>query len=387
MIFNMVGGAGGGKDGAATLTVTAPTNTNVIVSKDTKSYTKNSGSTGVAVFQGLTTGQWTVSISNGQQTQTRTINITTTYSIVIAFFAATINITYPAGSTCTVTKGSTVFTAPDTSGTWGCVVPSTGTWVVACTDGALTSSQNVSITADGQTESITLAYFTATINITYPATSTCTVTNSSGATIATDTNTATSTKTFVATVHGVGVYTITATATDGSGKSKSQSVEITSEGQSVSVKLAYELVLFDNGDNTIVTGGWKGTGVTPTVSNVLSFSITNIDATFPKAASVYAENKIDLSKYNKLTVIKSEANGWHIGVAENKFSWGVYPPGVADIGFIAYADLDTSDTHIELDISGINTECYVATYKRANSLNPEVGAKTYSATLTNITLS
>ena len=169
MIFNMVGGAGGGKDGAATLTVTAPPNTNITVSKDTKSYTKNSGLTGVAVFQGLTTGQWTVSISNEQQTQTRTINITTTYSIVIAFFAATINITYPAGSTCTVTKGSTVFTAPDTSGTWDCVVPSTGTWVVACTDGELTSSQNVSITTDGQAESITLAYFTATKLNTIPA--------------------------------------------------------------------------------------------------------------------------------------------------------------------------------------------------------------------------
>ena len=123
------------------------------------------------------------------------------------------------------------------------------------------------------------------------------------------------------------------------------------------------------------------------MSNVLSFSITNTDATFPKAASVYAGNKFDLSKYNKLTVIKSEANGWYIGVAENKFSWSTYPPGVADIGFIAYANLHTSDARIELDISGINTECYVATYEMLGSINPEVGAKTSSATLTNITLS
>jgi hypothetical protein len=149
----------------------------------------------------------------------------------------------------------------------------------------------------------------------------------------------------------------------------------------------FELILFDGGDNTGVTGGWKGTGVTPTVSNVLSFSITNTDATFPKAASVYTGNKFDLSKYNKLTVVKSEANGWYIGVTENKFSWSTYPPGVADIGFIAYANLHTSDARIELDISGINTECYVATYEMLGSINPEVGAKTSSATLTNITLS
>ena len=149
----------------------------------------------------------------------------------------------------------------------------------------------------------------------------------------------------------------------------------------------FELILFDGGDNAGVTGGWKGKNVTPTVSDVLSFSIRNTDATFPKAASVYTGNKFDLSKYNKLTVVKSEANGWSIGVTENKFSWSTYPPGVADIGFIAYAGLDTSDARIELDISGINTECYVATYESVGSMNPEVGAKTYSATLTNITLS
>ena len=151
--------------------------------------------------------------------------------------------------------------------------------------------------------------------------------------------------------------------------------------------LTYELVLFDGGDNTSVTGGWKGKGVTPTVSNVLSFSITNTDPTFPKAASVYTMNKFDLSKYNKLTVVKSEANGWYIGVTENEFSWSTYPPPVNSIGFAAYTGLSGNDTRIELDISGIDTECYVATYIVASSKNPELDAETYSATLTNITLS
>lgn len=48
----------------------------------------------------------------------------------VALFAATINVTYPAGSTCTVTDGTTTLTAPDTSGTWACAVPNAGTWEI-----------------------------------------------------------------------------------------------------------------------------------------------------------------------------------------------------------------------------------------------------------------
>ena len=311
MIFNMVGGGGGS---GATLVVSSPANVSVTVSKDDKSYTKNSGSLGSATFKGLATGTWTVTISGNGQTATKTIEITADYAITLAFFSATINITYPANSNCVVA-------------------------------------------------------------------------NSGGQTVASDTNTGASAKTWTATVNATGTYTVTATATDGSGKTKSTTVSITTDGQSASVTLTYELVLFDGGDNTSVTGGWKGKGVTPTVSNVLSFSITNTDSTFPKAASVYTGNKFDLSKYNKLTVVKSEANGWYIGVTENEFSWGTYPPQVDSIGFAAYTGLSGNDTRIELDISGIDTECYVATYIYANSKNPELDAKTYSATLTNITLS
>lgn len=219
---------------------------------------------------------------------------------------AAIGVTYPSGSVCTCTNGTLTLTAKDTTGKALFVIPTAGAWTVKAVKGSQSASKAVSITAEGQLETVTLSY---------------------------------------------------------------------------------ELVLFDGGDNTGVTGGWEGEGVTPTVSNVLSFSFTNNDTTFAKAASVYARNKFDLSKYNKLTVIKSEANGWYIGVAENEFSWGTYPPYASEIGFIAYADLNTSDARIELDISGINTECYVAAYVRAARNNPELNAKTFSATLTNITLS
>ena len=258
----------------------------------------------------------------------------------------------------------------------------TGTWTVKLTDGTQTSTKTVVITSDYSTN---IAFFSASINITYPANSNCVVTNSTGQTVASDTNTTSSPKTFTAIVGAKDTYTVTATATDG--KSKSQDVSIASDGQSVSVELAYELVLFDNGDNTVVTGGWKGKGVAPTVSDVLSFSIRNENQTFPMAASVFTRNKFYLSKYKKLTVTKSAANGWYIGVTENEFSWSIYPPQVDSIGFAAYTRLSGNDTRIELDISGIDTECYVAAYTNVGSMNPEIGPITYSATLTNITLS
>ena len=146
------GGAGG------TLTVTAPANVTVTVSKDGKTKTKNSGTTGVVVFKGLSSGTWTLKITGGSQTSSKPVVITADYSTVIAFFAATINITYPAGSTCTCSDGTTALSAPDTSGTWACIVPNAGSWTVTATDGNDSTNKSVSITADGQTENVVLSY-------------------------------------------------------------------------------------------------------------------------------------------------------------------------------------------------------------------------------------
>ena len=147
---NVSGGSGG------TLTVTAPANVTVTITKDGKTKIKNSGTTGVVVFKGLSTGTWTLTITDGSQTSSKPVVVTTDYSTVIAFFAATINITYPAGSTCTCSDGTTTLSAPDTSGTWVCTVPNAGTWTVSSTDGDRSKSADVVITTDGQTESVTL---------------------------------------------------------------------------------------------------------------------------------------------------------------------------------------------------------------------------------------
>lgn len=146
-----------GGTGAA-LTVTAPAGCTVTISKDGKTKTNVAGSDGIVVFKGLATGTWTVTITDGGQTSTKPVIITADYSTVIAFFTATIHITYPAGSTCTATDGVTNLSAPDTSGTWACIVPNAGTWTISCTDGSKTVSNVVSITMDGQSESVSLGY-------------------------------------------------------------------------------------------------------------------------------------------------------------------------------------------------------------------------------------
>lgn len=154
----LYGFGGGGGTGAA-LTVNAPAGCTVTVTKDGKTKTKVADSSGLAVFKGLASGEWTISITDGEQTAQKTVTITVDYSTAITFFSAIIHITYPEGSTCTATDGVSTLTAPDTSGTWDCVVPNAGTWTIRITNGTHTKdSDPIAITSDGQSESVSLSY-------------------------------------------------------------------------------------------------------------------------------------------------------------------------------------------------------------------------------------
>ena len=257
MIYVLSGGAVG-----ATLIVSCPSNVTVTVSKGNKTYTKNSGDLGSATFKGLDTGTWTVKIQSSSQTATKNITITTDYEITMAFFAAYINITYPANSTCTV----------KTSG---------------------------------------------------------------GVTVASNSNTGTSTKTWRATVGATGTYTITATATDGSGKSKSTTVSITADGQSKSVTLRYSKYLIQNGVPTNITGGFT--------SGATSSGVFVISA--PAAGSYYtveskSNNTISRENY---TTLKFDGYIKDAGSPYAKY-------GTASVGVNS-----TSRKTISLDISSINS--------------------------------
>lgn len=154
-------GGGGGSGG--TLVVTSSGAGTVTVSNTVlgKSYSKSVTAGGSVTFKGLKTGEWTVTLSNGTQTTTKSVTVNADYSVSIAYFSATISVTYPASSTCTCTDGTT--TLNDTNDTSSAktatfTVPNTGTWTITATNGDRTRSTDVSITADGQSKSVTLKY-------------------------------------------------------------------------------------------------------------------------------------------------------------------------------------------------------------------------------------
>lgn len=155
MIFNVTGGGAGS---GGTLVVTAPTSVTVTITKDGKTKSKIVDQYGYATFKGLETGDWTVSITSGSKTSTQTVSIVADYAITMAFFAATIAVTYPEGSTLTCSDGTTTLKATTTTGTYTFNIPYAGTWEVKCTLDSSTASKSVSITTSGQTESVTLSY-------------------------------------------------------------------------------------------------------------------------------------------------------------------------------------------------------------------------------------
>lgn len=77
----------GGKSGhsSATLTITAPVGATVTVSKDGKSKPSKVATTGTVAFDGLETGTWTITITNGTDTATKTVEIKADYQAAISF--------------------------------------------------------------------------------------------------------------------------------------------------------------------------------------------------------------------------------------------------------------------------------------------------------------
>lgn len=211
---------GGGGSGA-TLTIMGVADATVTVSKDGKTYTRTINSSGTAVLKGLSTGTWTVTMSGNGQTATRTVTITADYSL-------------------------------------------------------------------------TIAYFSATIKVTYPAKSKCVIKNSSGAQVASDTNTGTAAKTWTATVGATDTYTITATATDGSGKTKSTTVSITTNGQVATAELVYQMYIFKSGSG--LSAGYSVVGG----GNVSNANISWSGDSDGGGISMYIKPAVSLNNYTKL---------------------------------------------------------------------------------------
>jgi hypothetical protein len=152
-------GGSGGSPNKSIIIVTAPTGSTVTCKMGSTTKTA-SEKNGTWTFSGLDIGTWTVTATKGSSIATQDVDITrlTVEYVTITYFSATINVTYPAGSTCTCSDGTTTLTAPNTSGSWTCIVYNAGTWTVSSTSGTETDSKAVTITTDGQSTSVELSY-------------------------------------------------------------------------------------------------------------------------------------------------------------------------------------------------------------------------------------
>lgn len=280
---------------------------------------------------------------------------------------AVIGVTYPLGSTCTCTNGSKTLTAKDTSGKAIFVIPSAGTWTVKAISGSKSTSKTVSITAEGQVETVTLAYFSATIKVTYPAKSKCVIKNSSGTQVASDTNTGTAAKTWTTTVDATGTYTVTATATDGSGKTKSTTVSITTDGQSASVTLSYELVLFNNGVvsgyawNSSNNNGYGDAKVSDGLIYLYGYTWDNNISLQSGWGEIGISSAINLSDYSTLKV--------HLKKIDNAEGTAKIQVGTTTLGDnTATKNVTlTAGTTTSLDISSITGSKYISLYAQSNT--------------------
>ena len=206
--------------------------------------------------------------------------------------------------------------------------------------------------------------FSATISITYPAGSTCTVSNYKKTWTAPNTS---GSWTFKA--NGVGIYTVKAVSGN---KSREKEVLITAEGQSKTITIVYETVLFDATDNTSITGGWQqknyasgyGTG---SISNGL---IQVVGSTaYGGAAAAYmvmylTKNKIDLTEATSLKAQTGTINGNNLAFvikSANTLS-GWYDAPLTDGTCPAYTKLTangSSNSTVSIDVSDITGQYYI----------------------------
>lgn len=273
---------------------------------------------------------------------------------------ATLVVTGVAGDTCTISMGSKSYTKTfDANKKATFKGLATGTWTVKMTNSSKTSTRTITITAD---YALTIAYFSATIKVTYPAKSTCVIKNNSGTQVASDTNTGTAAKTWTATVSASGTYTITATATSG-GKTKSTTVSITADGQSKSVTLAYDYIIFSNatGLNSVYSDGDGGAPVEIGTDSSGKKTLTFTADGYSRMS--YLKPAIDLTNYSILK-ISGYCDGGNAYLAFWSKVPAEYDPSVVAQVTLANGSSPSSYT---IDISKLSGSYYLgAQYAVAN---------------------
>lgn len=165
------------------------------------------------------------------ETRTSVAGTTSEYSSSYHYWTASINVNYPTdGSTLTCSSGSTSYTASGSTGTYAFKVHKAGTWTLTLSNGSKSVNRTATVTNDGDSVNVTIAYFSATISVKYPSGSTVTLTGGS------ESQTSNTSGNYIFTVGATGTYFLS--CTDGT-NTTSGSVTISSDGESKSIELSY----------------------------------------------------------------------------------------------------------------------------------------------------
>lgn len=191
----------------------------------------------------------------------------------------------------------------------------------------------------------------AVIAVTYPEGSVCTCTNGTKTLKAKDTS--------GKALFNVTVGEWTVTATDGS-STASQAVSITTDGQSKSVTLTYELVLFDSGTYAEETGGFSRTS-----DNCLYSYSRRKESSTEEYGKWSTNNAIDLTGYSTLHfTVKTGTYG--VGDSD-AYNAACVKVGIStakeSTSFVASKNVsDGSFTTYTLDISSNQDSYYIVGY-------------------------
>lgn len=144
----------------AQIVVTAPTGSTVTATLGTKVYTATE-SGGKWTFDVEEYGTYTIKATKSGQTATDTVTVSVVqqYTATLSYFTATIRVSIDSGSTVTCTKGSkTQSKTASATGTVDFTVTESGTYTITATKNGETAEDTATITADGQTVNVKLAY-------------------------------------------------------------------------------------------------------------------------------------------------------------------------------------------------------------------------------------
>ena len=229
----------------STITVNVEAGSSVVCEGGGKTQTKTS-ETGSVVFTVTSADTYTITATTGDETTSGTVQITASgqsETLTLEYFRSTITVNIAAGAFVTCTDGKTSLEGTS-NGSVAFMVHNAGTWQITGSMNGETTSGTVQITAGGQSKTLNLEFFSATITVNVESGSTVTCAKGS------NTQTKTSTGSVVFTVKEAGTYTITATK---SGQEASGTVQITASGQTKTLSLAYV---------HIYSAAWDGSSTT-----------------------------------------------------------------------------------------------------------------------------